>query len=67
MAGQPACWARWTNASPIDHRRVGYSWNQMGAPRAEVAASIEVVATVESICKWLALLAALATATSASG
>ena len=40
MAGQPACWARWTNASPIDHRRVGYSWKEMGAPRAEVAASI---------------------------
>ena len=41
-------------------------WNQTGAPRAVIASSMEVEATVDKICRWLPLFAARATARSPS-
>ncbi len=66
ITGHPALSARWARLSPIAHRRVGYSWNHRGIPRAAIASSIEVVATVDKICRWFPALAALATAISPS-
>jgi hypothetical protein len=51
-AGAPAASARFSIFSVCGHSWRAYNWNQTGSPgRAALMSSIEVVATVESICR----------------
>src|SRR4029079_8048200 len=66
-AGQPAASARRTSACVTLHWSVGYSWYQIGAPRAAATSSTPVDETVDRIWRCFLDLAARAVASSPSG